>query len=278
MFLVSLLVLAGCAGRQKPVEPNTLIVSIQPLKYLMDNIVGDDFNIEVLVPPGSSPETYEPTPAQIKAAETADLLFFTGLMNFETSLLLRFSDKDRFVDLSAGIDVIAGSCSHGHGAEHAHGVDPHTWMSPRELLKMAGTAYSRIHKLYPDSASYTANYTRLKKSLESLDREIAAKIDLSGRRSFVIFHPGLTYYARDYGLRQIALEHDGKEPSARLLQQLVDEARAENITRVFYQSEFPRQVVEVAAAEIGAQPVEIDILGCDVTDNILNITDLIVAE
>ncbi len=278
VLLVSFLVLEGCAGRQKPAGPDSLMVSIQPLKCLIDSIVGGDFEVGVLVPPGSSPETYEPTPAQIKSAETTKLLFFTGLIDFETSLLLRFDDKERFVDLAAGIDVIAGSCSHSHDGHHEHGIDPHTWMSPRELIRMAGTAYSRIHELYPDSVSYTVNYARLKEKLELLDEEVAAKIEMSGRRAFVIFHPGLTYYARDYGLRQIALEQDGKEPSARQLQQVVDEARAENITRVLYQSEFPRNTVEVAAAEIGAQPVEIDILGYDVVSNILKITDLIIAE
>ncbi len=275
---MSFLALTGCDGRQKQAAPDLLMVSIQPLKYLVDNIVGDGLEVAVLVPPGSSPETYEPTPAQIKSAETAKLLLFTGLIDFETSLLLRFDDKERFVNLASGIDVIAGTCSHDHGGEHSHGIDPHTWMSPRELVRMAGTAYSRIHELYPDSASYTANYAVLKKRLESLDREVAAKISVSGRRAFVIFHPGLTYYARDYGLRQIAMEQDGKEPSARQLQQVVNEAKSENITRVFYQSEFPRNAVEVAAAEIGARPVEIDILGYDVVENILNITDLIVAE
>lgn len=277
---MSFLVLAGCAGRQKVDDSNVLVVSIQPLKYLVDSIVGDDFVVEVLVPPGSGPETYEPTPAQIKTAETAKLLFFTGLIDFETSLLLRFDDRERFVNLGAGIDVIEGTCSHGHesGHGHSHGIDPHIWMSPRELLRMAETAYSRINELYPDSVSYTANYKGLRERLEILDREAGARIEASGRRSFVIFHPGLTYYARDYGLRQITLEQDGKEPSARQLQQVVDVARADNITKVFYQSEFPRNVVEVAAAEIGAEPVEIDILGYDVVENILKITDLIVSE
>ncbi len=278
LFVLSFLALAGCAERPKAADSSVLLVSIQPLKYLVDNIVGEDFHVEVLTPPGTSPETYEPTPAQIKAAEAADLVFSTGLIDFERALLRRLPSKERFVDLSEGIELIEGTCSHDHSLKHGHGVDPHTWMSPRALLVMAGTAYSRIHELYPDSVSYTANYIGLKEELELLDSEVAAKIGLSSRRAFVIFHPGLTYYARDYGLRQIALEHEGKEPSARQLQQVVDEAKSENITRVFYQSEFPRYVVEVAATEIGAQPVEIDILGCDVVGNILKITDLIIAE
>lgn len=272
-----MVVSAGCVGRKERNENTQLMVSIQPLKYLVDNIVGDDLEVSVLVPPGAGPETYEPVPAQVKAAETADLLFFTGLIDFERALLGRLPDKERFVDLSKGIELIAGSCSHG-GHAHSHGVDPHIWMSPKALLRMAETAYGSIHALFPDSVSYTANYSRLKERLASLDRQVAEKTDASARRSFVIFHPGLTYYARDYGLTQIALEQDGKEPSARWLRSVVEAAREQGVSKVLYQREFPQSVVMVAAREIGAEPVEIDILGYDVVENILTVTDLITAE
>lgn len=269
---------AGC-------DDNALMVSIQPLKYIVDEIVGDDVNVDVLVPPGSSPETYEPTPAQLKAAEKARLLFTTGLIGFENELVGKLPDKERIVNLSSGIELIEGDCSHsahhgdvGEPGGHHHGVDPHIWTSPKALKQMAETVYARISELWPDSVAYAVNYRRLQERLDELDKTVAAKTAASERRSFVIFHPGLTYYARDYGLRQIPLENDGKEPSARQLREVVELARQERISKVLYQSEFPRSMVEVAAAEIGAQSVEIDILGYDVVDNILSITDLIVAE
>lgn len=272
----------SCTTRQSS-DANHLIVSIQPLKYLVDRITGDDFVVEVLVPPGASPETYEPTPGQLKSAETARLVFSTGLIDFEQELLGKIADKDRFVNLSEGVVMIEGACSHahdhdsGHGA-HFHGVDPHIWTAPQALMKMAETAYGRIHELYPDSLSYFANYSRLKDDLEELDEAVKERVAASGRRAFVIFHPGLTYYARDYGLRQISLEHEGKEPSARQLRGVVELARTENISKVLYQSEFPLTMVEVAAEEIGATAVEIDILGYDVIDNILKVTELILSE
>lgn len=275
---------------------NVLMVSIEPLRFLVEEIVGDDFEVSVLVPPGSSPETYEPTPLQIRAMEDAHLVFSTGLIGFERVMLDKFPSPERFVDLSAGIELIADKHGHGeHGHEHEHeqdehaarhdtshvhahangGADPHIWVSPRALAKMAATAYDRIHGLFPDSISYTANYVRMKERLTALDAEVAQRIAVSPTRSFMIFHPGLTYYARDYGLWQIALENDGKEPSARQLAETVALARAEKITKVLYQSEFPRRIVEVAAAEIGAEPVEIDILGYDIVGNILKITEII---
>lgn len=276
---VLLIFCASCAGKTKHID-NKIIVSIQPLKYLVEKIVGDDFDVEVLVPSGSSPETYEPTPAQIASVEKAKLVFSTGLIDFERSLLIKASEKESFVNLSDGLDLIEGSCLHeqdGHGA-HNHGIDPHIWTAPKALIKMTETIYERIHELWPDSLSYSENYRSLHTRLTELHETVKAKTDASAHRSFLIFHPGLTYYARDYGLRQIAMEQDGKDPSARHLRETIESARADNIRKIMYQSEFPRSIVEVAAAEIGAEAVEIDILGYDVINNILHITDLIVAK
>ncbi len=422
VLLLMVLAFPACGGQsKKQTHREMFVASIEPVKYLIDNIVGDDFEVVVLVPSGASPEIYEPTPMQIRAAEDANLLFFTGLIDFERELVARLSASDatssggprksisdgrsevsrgsdeisdaqnavsggrssqRVIDLSAGIELIDSqhvhACSndkeqacvqmdtlspydpehahthesngyshaenqsceqrtharsddqihvpesdenihalksdkhgHAHGGEsntHAHnhlGVDPHIWISPRSLAQMAETAYLQIHALYPDSVSYSTNYERLAERLRELDKEVAERLaggnpriansqnvvhkgvthdtytdqKASGHgRAFMIFHPGLTYFARDYGLRQIALEYDGKEPSVRQLQEILDQARREKITQIFYQREFPRAIVEAAAAEIGAQPVEIDILGYDVVANIQTITELMVKQ
>ena len=276
-------VCVSCGDSGKSTEDNTLTVSIEPLHYIVDQIVGDDFRVNVLVPPGASPEMYEPTPLRISAAEDSQLVFSTGLIGFETAVMDRLASPERFVDLSVGIGLIAESPGHndpespadGHSHVHDGGVDPHIWISPKSLLRMARTSYERIHELYPDSISYTTNYTRFCERLTALDREVSEYIAASGISSFMVFHPGLTYYARDYGLWQIALESDGKEPSSRQLAGLIELARTENISKVLYQSEFPRRTVEIVAAEIGATPVEIDILGYDIVDNILKITEII---
>jgi zinc transport system substrate-binding protein len=282
----------SCGATQEPSE-GKLVVTIEPLRYIVEAIVGDDFEVETLVPPGASPETYEPTPRQMRTMEDAEIVFSTGVIDFERVVLGKATSPERFVELSAGIELIASEHPHHdkHGEEEKHsthsehdeaapahshaGVDPHIWVSPRALAQMARTAYSKIHELYPDSTSYTAGYEQLAAHLTELDRSVSERLAASTARSFMIFHPALTYYARDYGLRQIALETDGKEPSARELAETVEVARAEGITKVLYQSEFPRRIVEVAAAEIGAEPVEIDILGYDITANILKITDII---
>ena len=183
------------------------------------------------------------------------------------------------IDLHRGIEPIAGSCSHADAdKEHRHGVDPHIWTSPRELRTMADNAYRTIHELYPDSTGYTVNYQRLADKLQVLDDSVAERLKQSGVPYFMIYHPALTYYARAYGIEQVAIEQDGKEPSAKRLVRLIEQARRDSIRVVFYQSQFPASAVEVIAEDIGAQSVRIDPLAEDVVGNISYITDLITAE
>lgn len=267
--------LASCAERSQPYE-KTFYVSILPLKSLVEGIVGDDFRVETLVPAGASPETFEPTPRQMTGLDRSELIFSVGWIDFETSLLGKIADREKVVALHEGIEPIAGSCAH-EGHSHAHGIDPHVWTSPRALRKMAENAWRAIHAAYPDSMKYTENYRKLDRRLEALDARTRTKIAGSGVASFLVYHPALTYYARDYGLEQIAIEADGKEPSARYLARIIDRARRSGMRRIFYQSEFPASVVETIARDIGASAVEIDPLGEDVIANIDRITDSIVA-
>lgn len=304
--MAALVLSTGCRGTQQPQQP-TLWVTIAPLRSLVQAITGDDFRVEVLVPPSASPETFEPTPRQYGTLTRAPLIFGTGLIDFERHLLERLERPERIVDLSEGIDLIAGSCSHAHvghdDAEHvaheectrhdectahtehaghaehvghpkrAHGVDPHIWTSPRELQRMAANAYRAIHAQWPDSARYTANYETLRKRIAEVDSLVAGRLSGAGRRWFLIYHPALTYYARAYGLRQVAVEEEGKEPSARRLAALIDSARRDGVRTVFYQAQFPASSVEVIAADIAGEAVRIDPLAEQVLDNILVITD-----
>ena len=265
----------GCTSR-RPADGEPLYVSILPLRSLVQGIVGDDFDIEVLVPPGASPETFEPTPRQFVGLNKARMVFNVGLIDFETMLLAKVEDQAKVVNLSRGIELIAGTCSHGsHGHTHTHGIDPHVWTSPRALQKMAENAYEAIRKAYPDSVKYETNYRLLQQELKALDERTAARIAASDVEYFIIYHPALTYYARDYGLRQIAIEADGKEPSAKQLTQIIRQAREDGVRRILYQSQFPASAVEVIARDIDAQYVEVDPLREDVIANIEEITGII---
>lgn len=275
ILLAVLASLASCAPQPQQSD-RTIYVSILPLRGILHSIVDEDFPIEVLVPAGASPETFEPTPQQYIALNRAQFVFSVGLIDFETSLLDKIADKTKVVPLNQGIEPISGTCSHtAHGHHHAHGVDPHIWTSPKALQHMAARAYEVIHRAYPDSGKYEANYLKLRDELLELDNRVAQRIAASDTRIFVIYHPALTYYARDYGLQQIAIEEDGKEPSARHLARLIRQARANNVRNIFYQSQFPASTVEVIANDIGVEAVQIDPLREDIVTNIEEITRLI---
>lgn len=262
----------GCAQREIRVE-NRAIVSIAPLKPLVESILGDDFEVTVLVPLGASPETFEPSPKQLREVESARFVFGTGLLEFEQALIQRVARKEQIVNLSKGIDLISGCCSHAHhNHAHAHGTDPHIWCSPKTLQKMAENTINAITRELPDSLKYQQRYTTLRANLVALDNKVTEICSNSHQKTFIIYHPALTYLARDYGLTQIAVEHEGKEPSAKHISKLIETARSLGIRHIFYQSEFPASSVEIICKDTGATAVEINPLEEDVFSNITNIT------
>lgn len=261
----------GCTNNGSDSEQKGFYVTIEPLRSIISKITDEDFRIDVLVPSGASPETFEPTPRQIARIHSAELVFGVGLLDFEQTLLPKTADSSRWVNLSEGIELIGGSCSH-MGDEHHHGIDPHVWLSPRELQIIAANAYEAIHRLYPDSTRYTKNFEVLARTLKELDIDVAKCLAESGSRSILIYHPALTYYARAYGLEQIAIEDEGKEPSARRLAQLIERARKDEIHSVFYQTQFPASAVETICRDIEAKAIGFDPLQEDVIANIRQIT------
>ena len=270
----------GCTSSTRQTDKERLYVSILPLRSLVEQIVGDDFKVDVLVPAGASPESFEPTPRQYVALNRSKLVFNVGLIDFEQNLLRDFPDREKLVNLSRGIRLLEGSCAHGHTheptgkarASEAHGIDPHIWTSPRALKQMAANAYDALRTSFPDSVRYTENYEKLLVRLDSLDTACAEALRQADVHTIVIYHPALTYYAADYGLEQLAVEHDGKEPSARHLARLIEEARRKKVRRVFYQAQYPASTVKVIAEDIGARSVKIDPLREDVIENIGEIT------
>lgn len=283
LILIVATIFIGCAERKISIEDRA-IVSIAPLKPLVEGILGEDFEVSVLVPQGASPETFEPTPKQLREVESARFVFGTGLLEFEQELLHRIARNEQIVNLSQGIELIAGTCSHAHhnhsnhsncSHDHAHGIDPHIWCSPKALGKMAENMYNAIARSMPDSVNYDKNYTTLCIRLLELDEEVTELCRQSPRKTFFIYHPALTYLARDYELTQVAIEHEGKEPSAKHLARIIEQARAEEVKHIFYQSEFPASAVEVICKDTNTNAVEINPLEEDIFANISKITTLI---
>lgn len=256
-----------------------ITVSILPIKYLVDNIGGNRFNVNVLVPPGSTPESYEPTSGQIINMNDSKAVFTIGLIDFETTLVNKAGKhlKSDIYPLYEGMDIVEGHCSHGHEG-HLHGVDPHIWTSFRGVKVMAFNVLEALALLYPGYADeFRDNYDALINKIEVLDEQIKSELIAANVYSFLIYHPVLTYYSADYGLGQIALEHEGKEPSVEHMKTIIDKARKDDIKTVLYQKESGIGVVRTIAKDIGAEPVEIDPMAENLLDNIMHITEAIVS-
>ncbi len=274
-LLLTTILINSCAGNYDS-DKEVIIASIAPIKYIIEAIVDDDFNVKVLVPEGASAETYEPTPKQYIELNESRAVMSVGLIDFEKSLLSKLEDTSRLTQLSAGVRLIAGECSHGHGdVEGSHGVDPHIWTSPVALQRMALNCYEAIAAIYPDSTRYQANYQALQQSLEELDNRVTGMVLASQIKSFIIYHPAYTYFARDYNIEQIAIENEGKEPSTRRIGEIIDRARNEEITQILYQNQFPSSVVDVIAKDANAEAVAINPLSEDIIAHIEEFTQII---
>ena len=272
-FIICALLIVGCTTKSDS-DKKTIFVTITPMQSIIEEITAGDFDIEVIVPKGASPETFEPTPKQVTSFSDAEFIFSTGIIDFEQSLLERISDDAKVVNLSNGIELIAGSCSHGNH-KHKHGVDPHIWTSPRALRTMVTNAHKAIMAHYPDSVKYTEATGRLLERIDALDTYCATRIKAEGVEAMMIYHPAYTYYARDYGIEQIAIEHDGKEPSLRQTTALIEKAKEYGVKAILRQPQYSEDKVRAIANDAGAEIITTDPLAEDILGEIERVTEII---
>lgn len=272
LILAATILAVGCSRSTAPTEP-TIWVTITPLKALAEELTMGDFRVECLVPAGASPESFEPTARQIASLNDAELLFSVGLIEFEHDLTANISD-DRLINLSEGITTLEGSCSHHHG-HHSHGVDPHIWTAPRTLGQMVDNMHRALKQRYPDSVKYDTAANRLLERIDSLDSYCRACIDSSKLRAMMIYHPAYTYFAHDYDIEQIAIEHDGKEPTPKQLTTLSERAASLNIGAILIQPQYNADKVRPIAEQIDVEIITTNPLAEDIEGEIRRITEII---
>ena len=201
-----------------------------------------------------------------------------GLLDFEIKLEQAIRDNMPQVTLiksSEQVPLLAGACGHTHDdQDQAHGTDPHIWLSPTRLKIITENIYNGISALYPDSTKYRTNYETFCSRIDALDRSLDSLLTPQ-KKGFLIYHPALTYLAADYGLTQISVEVEGKEPSAAYLSRLIDTSRTLKINKILYQKQFDKSTVEAIATELGLTPVVVDPLAENVVENIESLAHII---
>lgn len=275
----------GYAGAQTQIP---IFVSIVPQHYFVQQIGKDKVDVSVMVQPGASPATYEPKPLQMAKLSKSRIYFSIGVP-FETFWLDKIASANpemTIVHTDKGIEKQPMAAHHheeeasaedGHNDENDHGhagLDPHIWLSPKLVKIQAGHILDALVAADPGNKDfYTANYNDFIKKIDALDLDLARMLKNKAGMQFMVFHPSWGYFARDYNLKMIPIEIEGKNPKPAKLQELIAHARAEGIKVIFVQPQFSTKSAALVAKEINGRVIPADPLAPDWLDNMRNVAE-----
>lgn len=256
------------ASREKPL----VAVTVEPQRQIVDALAGDAVEVLTVLDRGANPETFEPSLAKRAALDRADaFLILGGILPFEQKLAGTVSPSVHREDVAQGIELVYGTHSHGDhsGDEEAHfhsraEADPHLWTSVRNAAMIARNTARTLKAFLPgDSALIEQRLDSLLQVYAAMDSAYVSKLAAAPSRTFAVWHPSLSYFARDYALNQLALGQEHKELSALRLRQLVDSARQAGAQAFFFQREFDSRQAVTANERIGSRLVSIQPMDYD---------------
>jgi zinc transport system substrate-binding protein len=251
-------ILISCKGKTETGDGQKVKIAVTILPYsgIVKEIGGNKIDITVLVPPNSACETYEPTPVDIAKAAQSEIYFSVGAnYAFEKNLVKSITENYKnvmVIDCSAGLEVRENN--------------PHLWLYSAGLKKIAENIYNSLVKVKPQSAEYfTKNKERYFKQIDSADAEIKNNLAQIKQRKILVFHPSWLYFAEYYNLEQIAIENEGKEPTAQDLKNMVDLAKKYKITTLYLEPNTAPEAAmaikeELKGVNVLLNPMEEDIL------------------
>jgi zinc transport system substrate-binding protein len=280
-----------------------VVVSILPEKTFVEAIGGEKVNVSLMVQPGNSPHTYEPKPSQMKDITKADIYFTIGV-EFEKVWLEKFKDlnpKMLVSDLSRAIKKQEMEAHHHHEDEHEEeheathhhdeemheehehdheeedSLDPHVWTAPANVSLIASNIYQALSKQDPDNEPfYRKNLEQFKAKIEATDKKIREILaDTPKGTPFMVFHPAWGYFATAYGLKQLPVEVEGKEPKPKELMHLMEEAKENKVKAIFTQPEFSDTTAKLISKELGIKVIKASPLASDWAQNLINLANAI---
>ena len=270
IIMVGLSVGCRVSNKSKP----TLVVSIQPQKQLLEALVGNQYDVVCLLSENTNPETFEPNMNSMIALEQCVAYFTVGNIGYEYAMVqkARGSNSDlKLYNTSEGIDKLSG----GHGT-HGEGIDPHVWTSARNAKFMAQNMFNALCELDSKNKDYyKKRYYKLAQHIDSVDNALSRELAPLQGISFVVWHPSLSYFARDYGLNQIHLDN-GKEPSARDLRMAIDVACRTGAKVFFVQSQFDSRQSQSIVKQSGLKSYEINPMEENWDTELLKIGDILI--
>ena len=257
-----------------------IFVTVPPQAFLAQKIGGEAVEVHTLVSKGQDPPTFEPTPRQAATLAGASL-FFTVDLPFEKQLVTKVAASNRnlrIVDSTKGIIRLPLTEAHHHetAAREAHAdneADPHLWLNPDNLRIMADNMATALFATMPErKETLQKNLASLQKELSVLDRRLTTTLAPHRGKTFYVFHPAFGYFAKAYGLKQKAVEINGKSPTPRQLTALIRQAREDRVRTIFVQPQFDSKSADTVARAINGAVVPIDPLAQEVLQNLASIT------
>ena len=283
LFSVTLLMMSfiatvtSCTQQTETANKLGVVVTILPQAEFVERIGGGRVDITVMVPPGASPHTYEPTPSQMTELSEAELYAKVGSgVEFELTWMDKLVAQNKgmlVVDCSEGIrlqEMVSGDSHENEGDEHEHeSMDPHIWMSPLNAQTMVRNIAGGLIRINPDNRPYyEENRDAYLAELAQLDQDIRDGLSGVKNRVFMVYHPAFGYFASAYNLTMLPIEAEGKEPTPAGLQHLIEQAKEHNIRVVFAAPQFNPQSARVIADAIEGRVVLINPLSREYSSNI----------
>lgn len=275
IYLLTILVLLGClSARETRAENDTrlpVFVSILPQAFFVERIGGNRVTVDVMVQPGQSPHTYAPSPKQMVRLARAKVYFRINAP-FENGFIPKLQSAVpgiEIIDTTRGI-VLEKMDDHNNTDDHHHDedLDTHIWLDPLLVKKQAAIIRDGLSAIDPAGRLYFENnFIRFAGELDNLHNRLSLALAPLKGKSFFVFHPAFGYFAKAYGLRQVAVETGGKQPSARHIAQLIEKAREEKVKVIFAQPQFSTKSAETIARAIDGVVIALDPLAGDYLAN-----------
>ncbi len=269
VFLSSLLPVTAARAENKL----SVMVSILPQIWFVEQIGGNEVSVEALVGPGHSPATFQPTAKQMARLQGAAAFFSSGVP-FERGLLPRIAAAHD----SPPIFGLRPQGPDHQNHDHSHGLDPHTWLDPAQAMAMADTIGRVLAELAPQqSALFQSRTSALKIKLQALQNEISTVLSPVRGQTFYVFHPAYGHFAKAFGLHQIAVEIDGHEPGPRQLAQVIDKINQDHARAIIVQPQFSKKSAGAIAQATGVEILVLDPLAVQYDENLLHIARTLAA-
>ena len=257
-----------------------ILVSLPPHKALVEKIVDSDFIVETVVPIGSNPHVFEPTPRQVSAISKAKIWFQIG-ESFEKKIHPALFQKNPDLvtkDLKKDVRLLEGSCCHNH---HCHEVleDKHIWTSPKLLKIQAKTIADALQNQFPEKKElFSKNLAKVYSELDSLDQQIHSRLQNVKHRSILVSHPAFAYFCKDYGIEQISVEYEGKEPTIFYLNQIIAKINDSHTKLAIGMPQHSNKGLEIIAEKNNLRVYQIDPYDEDFETTITSLAELIANE